>query len=29
MWVDTMCRYYLGLDVRAAKEAHAKFLRYE
>jgi site-specific recombinase XerD len=27
-WLDTTCRYYLGLDVRAAKEAHQKFLRY-
>lgn len=28
-WLDTTCRYYLGLDKRAAKEAHQKFLRYE
>lgn len=27
--LDTTCRYYLGLDKRAAKEAHQKFLRYE
>ena len=27
--LDTTCRYYLGLDVRAAGEAHQKFLRYE
>jgi len=27
--LDTTCRYYLGLDVRAAGEAHRKFLRYE
>jgi hypothetical protein len=27
--LDTTCRYYLGIDVRAAKEAHQKFLRYE
>jgi len=27
--LDTTCRYYLGVDVRAAKEAHRKFLRYE
>lgn len=27
--LDTTCRYYLGLDVRAAKEAHQTFLRYE
>ena len=26
--LDTTCRYYLGVDVRAAKEAHQKFLRY-
>ena len=27
--LDTTCRYYLGLDRRAAKEAHHKFLSYE
>ena len=27
--LDTTCRYYLGLDKRAAKEAHGKFLTYE
>jgi integrase len=27
--VDTTCRYYLGLDLRAAKEAHQEFLKYE
>lgn len=27
--LDTTCPYYLGVDVRAAKEAHGKFLRYE
>jgi site-specific recombinase XerD len=27
--LDTTCRYYLAVDVRAAKEAHEKFLRYE
>jgi integrase/recombinase XerD len=27
--LDTTCRYYLGLDVRAAGEAHRKFLKYE
>jgi integrase/recombinase XerD len=27
--LDTTCRYYLGLDMRAAKGAHAEFLRYE
>ncbi len=27
--LDTTCRYYLGIDVRAAKEAHQKFLGYE
>lgn len=27
--LDTTCRYYLALDVRAAKEAHQKFLTYE
>ena len=27
--LDTTCRYYLALDVRAAKEAHHKFLTYE
>lgn len=27
--LDTTCRYYLGLDMRAAKEAHAEFLRYQ
>ncbi len=27
--LDTTCRYYLGVDVRAAKEPHGKFLRYE
>jgi integrase/recombinase XerD len=27
--LDTTCRYYLGLDVRAAGEAHRKFLGYE
>ncbi|MFZ1058047.1 MAG: tyrosine-type recombinase/integrase [Candidatus Rokuibacteriota bacterium] len=27
--LDTTCRYYLGINVRAAKEAHQKFLSYE
>jgi integrase/recombinase XerD len=27
--LDTTCRYYLGLDRRAAKEAHQKFLKFE
>lgn len=27
--LDTTCRYYLGLDLRASKEAHQEFLRYE
>jgi len=27
--LDTTCRYYLGLDVRAVGEAHRKFMRYE
>jgi len=27
--LETTCRYYLGLDQRAAKAAHLKFLRYE
>lgn len=27
--LDTTCRYYLGLDRRAAKAAHEKFLTYE
>ena len=27
--LDTTCRYYLGLDLRAAKEAHQEFLKYE
>ena len=27
--LDTTCRYYLGLDVRAAGEAHRQFLTYE
>jgi integrase/recombinase XerD len=27
--LDTTCRYYLGLDIRAAKEAHGQFLTYE
>jgi hypothetical protein len=27
--LDTTCRYYLGVDVRAAKNAHEKFLKYE
>ena len=27
--LDTTCRYYLGVDVRAVKGAHRKFLRYE
>ncbi len=27
--LETTCRYYLGLDLRAAGEAHRKFLRYE
>jgi site-specific recombinase XerD len=27
--LDTTCRYYLGLDLRAAKEAHHEFLRYD
>ncbi len=27
--LDTTCRYYLGVDVRAAQEAHRKYLRYE
>src|ERR1700739_1236254 len=26
--LETTCRYYLGLDQRAAKAAHEKFLRY-
>lgn len=26
--LETTCRYYLGLDRRAAKTAHAKYLRY-
>jgi integrase/recombinase XerD len=26
--LDTTCRYYLGVDRRAAKEAHGKFLMY-
>lgn len=26
--LDTTCRYYLGVDMRAAKEAHQRFLRY-
>lgn len=26
--LDTTCRYYLGLDLRAAKEAHQEFLKY-
>jgi integrase/recombinase XerD len=26
--LDTTCRYYLGLDRRAAREAHGKFLTY-
>jgi len=27
--LDTTCRYYLGLDRRAARAAHAQFLSYE
>jgi integrase/recombinase XerD len=27
--LDTTCRYYLAIDVRAAKEAHQRFLIYE
>jgi len=27
--LDTTCRYYLGLDLRAAKAAHEQFLKYE
>lgn len=27
--LDTTCRYYLAVDMRAAKEAHQKFLSYE
>jgi site-specific recombinase XerD len=27
--LDTTCRYYLGLDTRAAKAAHQQFLRYD
>jgi integrase/recombinase XerD len=27
--LDTTCRYYLAMDVRAAKEAHERFLTYE
>jgi integrase/recombinase XerD len=27
--LDTTCRYYLGLDQRAAKTAHENFLKYE
>jgi integrase/recombinase XerD len=27
--LDTTCRYYLGLDRRAAKAAHDKFLKYD
>lgn len=27
--LDTTCHYYLGVDGRAASEAHRKFLRYE
>lgn len=27
--LDTTCRYYLGLDLRAAKEAHQEFLKYD
>jgi integrase/recombinase XerD len=27
--LDTTCRYYLGLDQRAAKAAHQEFLRYD
>jgi integrase/recombinase XerD len=27
--LETTCRYYLGLDVRAAAEAHRRFLRFE
>ena len=27
--LDTTCRYYLGVDLRAAKEAHRRFLRYD
>lgn len=27
--LDTTCRYYLGLDIRAAKEAHERFMKYE
>jgi site-specific recombinase XerD len=27
--LDTTCRYYLGVDIRAAKNAHQTFLKYE
>jgi integrase/recombinase XerD len=27
--LDTTCRYYLGLDLRAAKEAHGEYLKYD
>lgn len=27
--LDTTCQYYLGLDLRGAKEAHEKFLSYD
>jgi integrase/recombinase XerD len=27
--LETTCRYYLGLDQRAAKEAHRKYLSYD
>jgi integrase/recombinase XerD len=27
--LDTTCRYYLAIDVRAAKDAHERFLTYE
>ena len=27
--LDTTCRYYLAVDIRAAKAAHQKFLRYD
>jgi integrase/recombinase XerD len=27
--LDTTCRYYLGLDLRAAKDAHQEYLKYD
>jgi site-specific recombinase XerD len=27
--LDTACRYYLPVDIRAAKAAHQSFLRYD